>query len=254
MDPKNTANLDPKLQETYNRVMGTPGNPSTPVTPPTPVSQPAPTPMPVIAHPQPTPSPVTPPAIATTPMPSPSPIHPPTPTTPFAAHTTPTMTAPVAPKPIAANLPIAGATIPLGTHPVAPAIPPQQQPVAKPAPAAQMHEIPTINPFTHSAPATPVIPAPQPTPVPSPVASEPHTAVSHEATPAQSQSGDNMQATVAAPTLGKVGNTSLHGFIAPKQKSKISPVIIIVGVVAFVIVYTLFWLKFFKISVPFLGL
>ncbi len=37
-------------------------------------------------------------------------------------------------------------------------------------------------------------------------------------------------------------------------KPKISPVIFLVGGVVFFIVYTIFWLKFFKVSVPFLPL
>lgn len=45
----------------------------------------------------------------------------------------------------------------------------------------------------------------------------------------------------------------IHGFVAPKKKSGISPLLLILGGVVFVIVYTLVWIKVFNISLPFLG-
>lgn len=42
-----------------------------------------------------------------------------------------------------------------------------------------------------------------------------------------------------------------HGFVA-KKKSTVSPVIIVLGVIVFLTVYTIFWIKFFNIKVPFL--
>jgi hypothetical protein len=41
--------------------------------------------------------------------------------------------------------------------------------------------------------------------------------------------------------------------VAPKKKSGVSPLIIAIGAVAFFIIYAVFWIKIFNISLPFLG-
>jgi hypothetical protein len=47
-----------------------------------------------------------------------------------------------------------------------------------------------------------------------------------------------------------IGGTT--GFVAKKQSSGVSPVLYVLGGIIFLVAYTIFWLKFFKISVPFL--
>lgn len=44
---------------------------------------------------------------------------------------------------------------------------------------------------------------------------------------------------------------SAHGFVA-KKKNTVSPAIIVIGTIVFLVVYTLFWMKFFGINIPFL--
>jgi hypothetical protein len=42
------------------------------------------------------------------------------------------------------------------------------------------------------------------------------------------------------------------GFTTKKQSAGISPVFYVIGAIIFLVVYTIFWLKFFQIPVPFL--
>jgi len=64
-----------------------------------------------------------------------------------------------------------------------------------------------------------------------------------------------MHATAATATIGGKAASGDHGFISTKKQAKISPVILIAGGIVFLLVYTLFWLKFFNVNlpIPFLG-
>jgi hypothetical protein len=73
-------------------------------------------------------------------------------------------------------------------------------------------------------PTTPVMPA-------APV----HAAIHHEETKIEVQS----------PTTSPVK--------LPKKKGKISPLIIILGLIVFLAVYAIVWIKFFNINVPYLN-
>lgn len=92
-----------------------------------------------------------------------------------------------------------------------------------------------------------VIP-PLPTPAPAAVQPPPKPQAPAPQTPVQPTM---MQATPN--TSGPA--TSSTTFVAqpPATKPKISPVIIIVGGVAFFIAYVLFWLSFFGVPIPFLS-
>ncbi len=157
MDPKQTAQLDPKLQEAYNRVMGTAVTPAAPAT-----TNPL----------QPAVNPVTP-----TPIPS-------------APSATPTATTTVSVAPV----PAASAT-------ASPQQPEQPLPVT---PVVMPHSTQTVR---VGGGATPV-----------------------EATPAPST-----------------------GVVATSTKKGISPVILILGAVVFFLVYSLFWIKFLNVPVPFIN-
>lgn len=170
MDPKQNAQLDPKLQEAYNRVMGTP---TPPIATPTGVTPPPVTPMPQPAD-----------ALASTPQPTTSPATLPTPelTKPPAVLSTPT---------------------------------------------------PSVNPSV-----TPASTLASPTP---PLASTP-VVVPHSVETVRV--GGNTPAAT---------NTQANGTVAKEKKNGISPVIIVVGAIVFLLVYTLFWVKFLNVPLPFLN-
>ncbi|HEX7042483.1 MAG TPA: hypothetical protein VF189_04490 [Patescibacteria group bacterium] len=145
MDPKQTAQLDPKLKEAYDRVMGTPTTQQVPTIPN----------APTVPSPQVSPSPQDPtmPSMTQTPAPSLSPSMP------------------------ASNPPL----------PVAPVVMP--------------HSTETIK-----------IGGGNPQPVASP-----------------------------------------QGMVAKPTKKGISPVILILGAVVFLVAYTLFWVKFLNVPIPFIN-
>lgn len=93
-----------------------------------------------------------------------------------------------------------------------------------------------------SAPPTPAAPS-----SPNPTAQIPTVEPTPQTPPTPAPS--------AAPqTMANVGTTP-SAFVANPQKGKsggISPVIIFLGLLVFFIVYALFWLKFFNVSLPFL--
>lgn len=131
MDPQKLSQLDPKLREAYQRVMGTPTQAQNPIpTPPIPDPTPVPTPIP-----QPTPTP-------TPPMEEPtSPIQPPPP---------PTMPEP--PQPAIQPEPVSEPQ---------PAIP-QPEPAIPPTPPAQANNFVEMNSGVAAAPAQNFsMPAPQ---------------------------------------------------------------------------------------------
>lgn len=166
MDPKSSAQLDPKLQEAYNRVMGTPTGPQT--------------------------------------IPDPA--------TPIPGTTSPTdQTGPIMPN--------------VTIDPTSPGAPTTSDPTMPPAPTPTTPE-PT-------APITPIDPTPTP-----PTAPVPMETVE---TPGQ-------------PKMTTVENTASvksQAFSA-KKSMKVSPVILLVGAVAFLLVYTMVWVKVFGLQLPFL--
>lgn len=116
------------------------------------------------------------------------------------------------------------------------------------------------NPSVQKTPATPTsTPAAQPVPQPTPAA-----------TPAPATPTPQPQPTPAAPsampTMQTVGTakpnatspvhltSQIHGFVASKQKKKsqLSPVVIVLAAVVFIVVYTLVWVKIFNVQLPFL--
>lgn len=101
-------------------------------------------------------------------------------------------------------------------------------------------QIPSDTTMPSSAPAEVTSAQPLPTP------EEPAAPV---ATPA-------VQATVSvgnAPTMSYDNATPTQGFSADKKKMKISPVIIIIGGIVFLIVYSIVWIKVFNLQVPYIN-
>lgn len=202
MDPKASSQLDPKLQEAYNRVMGTPTSGSTPT------DNTVPTPVPA------DPTSTTPPVLdPTMPNPIPSPTEPPTPP--------------------ASNPPADNPLPPTPPTPVEPSMP--SEPQMPPMPAAIDPTIP-VNP--------PAAPEPEPAKSEVPVPSQ----------PAMPQPTEEVVQT-PTPAMNSMENTASvkpHAFVA-KKGMKISPVILIVGGIAFLLVYTVVWVKVFNLSVPFIN-
>jgi len=52
--------------------------------------------------------------------------------------------------------------------------------------------------------------------------------------------------------IGGNSGTQTHGYVAPKKKNGLPTVLLVFGGIIFLIVYTIFWLKFFQIPVPYL--
>lgn len=224
MDPKQPTNqLDPKLKEAYERVMGTMPASSTP---PQPVTTPPVLPTnPVVPHAMPITN--TPPV-----------IHPSSPLpTPASMITPPIMPNgnPPHPIPSATTMPSVSSE-PMSQHSV------PSQPMMTPLPGQPLKSMEPINPTPISIKAES-----KPEPVMTTPVNQP--SMSH-ATPMEP-----MHATVPLSTTTPVHApiSQIHGFVAPKKKAGISPVILIVGGVVFVIVYTLIWVKVFNIPLPFLG-
>lgn len=172
MDPKQNAQLDPKLQEAYNRVMGTPTIPSDTTTP-------------SVAAPQ---------AISNS---------------------------SVAPVGLSTSSP---ATLPA---------PDLTQPST--TPNSPTSPIPVATPIGTSQNTTPSLATPTSSP-PSPIVM-PH-----------STETVRVGGSAPAPSSSTVDTT-----VAKEKKKGISPVLIIVGAIVFLLVYTLFWVKFLNVPIPFLS-
>lgn len=56
-----------------------------------------------------------------------------------------------------------------------------------------------------------------------------------------------------APTISYDNVTPAQGFSADKKKMKISPVILVIGGIVFLIVYSLVWIKVFNLQVPYIN-
>ncbi|MDE2590645.1 MAG: hypothetical protein KGL95_13385 [Patescibacteria group bacterium] len=131
-----------------------------------------------------------------------------------------------------------------------PSVPPQTPaPNAAPPPPPP----PTQNQSVPSPTQTPAPPPIQPTPI-SPVGN-PHMQPGASLNPFGTQApqpGSNATPTQPghAATPAKPGTAS-HGFVANKRGLHFSPLLLIVGGIFFLLVYTVFWLKFFNIPLPF---
>lgn len=109
-------------------------------------------------------------------------------------------------------------------QPAAPTPPPQQTP---PAPAA-----------------TPGMPPTQPTPA-APVPSAPMTIPQ----PTAPTPPPNLHA-VSSPTHG---STFVSGQHTQKSGGGLSPILLVIAGLIFFAVYTIFWLRFFNVTLPFIG-
>lgn len=231
MDPKQSTKLDPKLQEAFDRVMGTPTAPgaTTPTTPlpaanplppkPNPVATPAaPMPIPAIKPVQAASTVPTAPHLPGTPIQPPmgQPVMPQVPSTPTMHPAAPM------PQPMSAQMP-KPAVVSMPTPPITAAVKPAiAQPVMPPIPQAMQHPMP------------PQITTAQP--------QQPQMQAMHATAPA-----------LAVAPAGEHGaGTPTHGFVAPKKKAAVSPVILIFGGIVFLLAYTIFWLKFFNVPIPFI--
>jgi len=104
---------------------------------------------------------------------------------------------------------------------------PPINPAAAPLQASAKADMPSLQTGSTPPPITPNSPPPQP------------NSISFQPKP--------MQGT----PVGSSSPSPSHGFVA-KKRSSVSPVIIVLGIIVFLLVYTLFWIKFFNIKVPFL--
>ena len=111
-----------------------------------------------------------------------------------------------------------------------PVPPPQTPPPAPSIPAPAMPTQPEIP--TPTAP-----PPPTPQPPPTPIQSEPTT---------------EMHAAIPLPAAPKPVSAAIIGGATKSKKMGIFPVIIALAGIIFLGVYTVFWVKFFNLSVPFL--
>lgn len=217
MDPKQNGNqpLDPKLQQAYDRVMGVSltGDPQAS----SPQGQAAPastTPIEPTAIPAaPSLSPLDP--MATPSMPDPMTTAPASPS--LVGSATPTMPS-APPDPIAGVSPMVTVSLP----PTEPSLLPAAGPTVSVTPTPTLPEQP--------APAAPMPAMPQ----------------------------DSLRATINIPVAHdnqtvKIGIGGSPVGVAAKVKGKgISPVILIFGAIAFLVVYGVFWVKFFGYSLPFM--
>lgn len=224
MDPKQSSNppLDPKLQQAYDKVMGVnltdPSAPAgaVPVTPPGTIQSPtSPTADPAVTPPTPPVDPMATPIMPATPVSTPPVVDPMATVTP-------------APDPMTAVTP-ASSTSPVGPT-VTVSVPPAIEPSSPTMPTPPATPDPTLNP---ASPGT----------IQSPAAPQ-----------------DSMSATITMPThhasetvkIG-IGGSPVAAVAKAKHKGGISPVILIFGALAFLVVYGVFWIKFFGYNLPFLN-
>lgn len=173
MDPKASSQLDPKLQEAYNRVMGTNLN---------------------------------------------------APTDPSTNSSTPATTDPI-------------------ITPAMPAAPQDTTTMPNPAPAAPVMSS-TITPSPTTAPAAPVTDQTTPT--------DPAPTLPTEDKPAEPETPP----LTGEPTMSSMESTvstKSHAFVAKGNSMKVSPVIIVIGGIAFLLIYSLVWIKVFNLSIPFIN-
>jgi len=197
MDPQKLSQLDPKLRDAYQRVMGTaiPKSQAAPASPKLQQDEPAQTQTPPPAGGSVTPIP--------TPQPQPHPE----------------------PKPV--------------PPPAAPTKPPVQPPAFEP-----QFTPPMPKPVSEPQPA--VNPQPQ-------VASTPEPTISAK----ENSNFTQMNSEVATPPTDTSPNFTppaqqAQTAIIKKKSNILMPIVIGIGALAFIVVYTFFWTKFFNFKIPFL--
>lgn len=117
----------------------------------------------------------------------------------------------------------------------------------------------STTPPAANPPAAPVV---NPSPAPEPIPSNPEPLTQTPFTPPQPVTPEPVvpnepvtpQPAPAEPTTSVESKVQINGFVAAdhQKKSGISPAIVILGVIVFLVVYSLFWIKFFGVSLPFL--
>lgn len=122
------------------------------------------------------------------------------------------------------------------TVPQPPAAPQPQTPPPLPITPPQVSTIPTPPSPPPPPPSTPTIP--QANPIQPPITDQPQTTVMHATIPLTTTKPSSSAPILAASKSGGKGLSIL-------------PFIIIGGII-FLAVYTVFWIKFFKLSIPFL--
>jgi hypothetical protein len=240
MDPKSLSNLDPKLRETYERIMGTSGDNTAPPAPAseenpaliesTPTdTQPSLSPIPPVT---PTPPQTQTPEELSTTNPFATPAFEAIDTNPAnsATTTTPTLNPdglssafPTMPAPNDASSPVQP---PTETSPFVAAMP-QAQPVAPVGETAVDTSTFTLNPMGQKTDLNSLQQAPAPV-----------TPVTPEFPPPEAT------AAVASPAAG-------FNISQPKPASPVLRILYIVAGVVFFLIYTFFWLRLFKIPLPF---
>jgi len=115
--------------------------------------------------------------------------------------------------------------------------PPQLDPKLKEAYDRVMGTVVTPPQHSEQAPPTPPPPTPEPVaPVANPVAAE---------QPAEHPAAATMVASPSAQPTTKV--------VKEKKKRKVSPIIIVLGVIIFLAIYGVVWVKYFGLTVPYLN-
>jgi len=110
-----------------------------------------------------------------------------------------------------------------------------------------------------SSPVTPSIPTPTPTSIPpAQVIPSPATTLASNGpvspTPIQPTQTTQTTQNSTMPTEDIKSDTKSHAFVAKGNSGmKVSPVILAVGGVAFLLIYTVIWIKVFNLSVPFIN-
>lgn len=227
MDPK-LSSLDPKLQDAYNRVMGSSPTGNTP-----------PTPQPSTLN---TPDPALAPPISS----SPDPVAPQFPNPP--SDPPPTMidgTQNAAPP--AFNSPDPASPPPFPTDP---AISPTPDPISPPPMVETAPPpAPAIEPSPTPAPTMPEVQS-EPTPVPDPAISPSTT----EQTVATSSMPSNAIPGVTTTVAFNASNSDKNVGTTPVKKGglHLMPVIVGIGIVFLLTAYTFVWIILFNVQVPFL--
>lgn len=119
-----------------------------------------------------------------------------------------------------------------------------------PPPVTPVPSTPPPPPPAPTQPAAPVTPPPPETPMPTQATPQPEAQPS---TPIQSGPTTEMQATIPIPVTPKPVSAAIVGGGSAKSKNmKLIPILLGFGAIIFFGIYTVFWVKFFNLSVPFL--
>lgn len=257
MDPKNSAQIDPKLKEAYDRVMGlagsTPPSPGTP--PPAPISTPSPSSKPDEAKP----ASATPPtihsnppsAIATPPthanvippLAKPAEAHPGAPTPPSSLHQeAPQVTTPI---PAAAQPSTSHTPDPVKQPAPVPPSHPSSPPTPTSPPAGITPPPPPVMGAAHQTqqtpPATTMPSHPQPTIPPAGVTPPPQT----------TQPTSSLRPSITTNSLRTPATTALNSTLETPKKSTGKILLFSLLALVFFAVYAIFWMKFLNYPLPF---